>query len=60
MYELCKRQIELKIKKGTLNSEYVTKMKKNLGVFLLAEEIDDDQYMELITLMTENLNEGVA
>lgn len=55
MYELCKQQIENKIKRDTLTLEYVNKMKKNIGVFLLAEEINDDQYLELITLINENL-----
>ena len=56
MYELCKQQIENKIKRDTLTLEYVNKMKSNIGVFLLAEEINDDQYLELITLMNEKIN----
>lgn len=57
MYELCKQQIETKIRKGTLNQEYATKMKKNLGIFKLAEEITDDEYLELIELTNQNVTE---
>lgn len=57
MYTLCKKQIETKIAKGTLTTDYIAKMKKNLGVFLITEEITDDEYMELIMLMTENIME---
>lgn len=51
MYELCKKQIELKIKKETLDKAYTDKMKKNLGIFLLAGEITEDEYLELISLL---------
>ena len=51
MYELCKKQIELKKSRGALTKEYTTKMKKNLGVFLLYEEITEEQYSELMELL---------
>lgn len=51
MYELCKKQIELKIKKGTLTNEYAVNMKKNLGIFKLADEIAESEYLELIAVI---------
>ena len=57
MYELCKKQIELKIKKGTLTKDYAVNMKKNLGIFKLADEISDSEYLELIAVINENLEE---
>lgn len=54
MYEICKKQYERKIEKGTLTHEYVEKQKKNLGVFLLYEQITQEQYEELMNLLVEN------
>lgn len=55
MYELCKKQIELKIKKGILSIDYALNMKQNIGIFKLADEISEYEYLELITLMNDNL-----
>lgn len=60
MYELCKQQIENKIRKGTLTQEYISKMKRNLGIFKLAEEITDDQYLELIELTNQMYSDTVS
>ncbi|MBR6695961.1 MAG: hypothetical protein IKL70_06065 [Oscillospiraceae bacterium] len=48
-YKLCKKVIEKGKQKGTLNIEEMT---EKLDVFLLNDRISDEEYNELMALMT--------
>ena len=47
--KLCKKGIEKEKQKGTLNIEEMT---EKLDVFLLNDRITDEEYNELMALMT--------
>ncbi len=47
--KLCKKVIEKEKQKGTLN---VDEMTEKLDVFLLNDRISDEEYNELMALMT--------
>ena len=52
MYETCKKQYERKASKGKLTEEYANKQKVNIGIFLMFEQITQEQYSELMELLT--------
>lgn len=55
MYEICKKQYERKNEKGTLTKEYKEKQKQYISVFLMFEQITQEQYEELMELLTNEL-----
>lgn len=56
-YKLCKKVIEKEKVNGTLN---VDEMTEKLDVFLLNDRITDEEYNELVALMTMTEGEQFA
>ena len=52
MFKTCKEQYERKIAKGKLTKEYAEKQKRYVGTFLMSEQITQDEYSELMELLT--------
>lgn len=52
MYETCKKQYERKIEKGTMTKEYGDKQIVYLGIFLMNELLTQEQYQELLEMVT--------
>ncbi|ACD52630.1 hypothetical protein ST12_08230 [Clostridium botulinum] len=55
MYETCKKQYERKIERGLLTIEYVEKQKVYVGIFLMNELLIQEQYQEILELLTVNV-----
>ena len=52
MYETCKKQYERKIEKGTMTKEYGEKQTVYIGIFLMNELLTQEQYQELLEMVT--------
>ena len=55
MFETCKKQYERKIERGLLTNEYVEKQKVYIGIFLMNELLIQEQYQEILELLTVNV-----
>ncbi|WP_252246700.1 hypothetical protein [Clostridium sp. ZBS4] len=58
MFETCKKQYERKIERGLLTNEYVEKQKVYIGIFLMNELLIQEQYQEILELLTVNVKAG--
>ncbi|MDR5586610.1 hypothetical protein [Clostridium aquiflavi] len=55
MFETCKKQYEGKIERGLLTNEYVEKQKVYIGIFLMNELLTQEQYQEVLEILTANV-----
>ncbi len=55
MFETCKKQYERKIERGILTTEYVEKQKVYIGIFLMNELLTQEQYQEVLEVLTVNI-----
>ncbi len=55
MFETCKKQYERKIERGLLTNEYVEKQKIYVGIFLMNELLTQEQYQEVLEILTVNV-----
>ncbi|MBZ9691641.1 hypothetical protein [Clostridium sp. M14] len=55
MFETCKKQYERKIERGLLTPEYVKKQKVYIGIFLMNEQLTQEQYQEVLEILTVNV-----
>ena len=52
MYETCKKQYERKVENGTMTKEYGEKQTVYIGIFLMNELLTQEQYQELLEMVT--------
>lgn len=55
MYETCKEQYKRKIERGLITVEYIEKQKICIGIFLMSDELEKNQYQELLELLNNNI-----
>lgn len=55
MYETCKEQYKRKIERGIMTAEYIEKQKIYIGIFLMNDELEKNQYQELLELLNNNI-----
>lgn len=52
MYEMCKKQYLRKIERNLMTPEYIEKQKVYIGIFLMNEQLTEEQYEELLELLS--------